>query len=60
MAQAVSPRPVTPENGIDPSSVRVRLVVDRETAGEELSPSNSLFTLNIISQMRHVTLARRP
>jgi hypothetical protein len=32
MTQAVSFRPVTPENGIDPSSVRVRLVVDKETA----------------------------
>ena len=33
MAQAFSRRPVIPENGIDPSSVRVRLVVDKETAG---------------------------
>jgi len=31
MTQAVSRRAVTPKNGIDPSSVRMRLVVDKET-----------------------------
>lgn len=58
MAQAVSSRPVTPETGIYPKSVRVRLVMNRDS-GIELSPSNSLFTFSIIPQMRHVTLARK-
>jgi hypothetical protein len=60
MAQAVSRRPVTPETGIDPRSVRVRLVVDKETVGQNFLRVNNFFTFSIIPQMRHVTLARKP